>query len=284
MMDKRPWVLLRGLTRESGHWGDFPQRLAEADNGAPVICMDLPGNGRLFGDISPASVEAMADHCHSQWSAGNSAHSARVLAMSLGAMVAVAWAQRYPSDVSELVLVSTSLRPFSPIHHRLRPANYMRLVWLMSTSPPCETIEATILKLTSGRSWTDMQRTEVLQRWCLLRRQHPVARANALRQLLAAARFQAPLVSPLQDRNAILLLAGNGDRLVDPRCSDALSRAWGVLLHKHPMAGHDLPLDDSDWVIRKVLDRRARTQESIGSIAVWPEATSPPAPTLYPSS
>ena len=30
------WVFLRGLTRESAHWGDFPQRFAAALPGARV--------------------------------------------------------------------------------------------------------------------------------------------------------------------------------------------------------------------------------------------------------
>ena len=29
-MSVHTWVLLRGLTRESGHWGDFPARLLRA--------------------------------------------------------------------------------------------------------------------------------------------------------------------------------------------------------------------------------------------------------------
>ena len=58
------WVLLRGLTREAGHWGDFAQRLA--DRLAPtdeVVALDLPGNGTRNAGNSPASVPAMAAAC-----------------------------------------------------------------------------------------------------------------------------------------------------------------------------------------------------------------------------
>ena len=43
-----------------------------------------------------------------------------------------------------------------------------------------------------------------------------------------------------------------GDRLVDPRCTTAIARAWGVPHELHPWAGHDVPLDDPGWVIEQV--------------------------------
>jgi len=47
-------------------------------------------------------------------------------------------------------------------------------------------------------------------------------------------------------------LNGARDRLVDARCSERLAQAWQVELHTHPDAGHDLPLDDGEWVARQV--------------------------------
>ena len=55
------WVLLRGLTRESRHWGEFPARLQSRFANSNVVALDLPGNGRLNAQRSPASIEAMAD-------------------------------------------------------------------------------------------------------------------------------------------------------------------------------------------------------------------------------
>jgi len=49
-----------------------------------------------------------------------------------------------------------------------------------------------------------------------------------------------------------IVLAGAGDRLVDPRCSLAIARRWHCPLALHPEAGHDLPLDDGAWVAREV--------------------------------
>ncbi|MDK9702703.1 MAG: alpha/beta hydrolase [Sulfuritalea sp.] len=241
-----PWILLRGLTREARHWGDFPQRLGEAFPGTPVICLDLPGNGKLNGMRSPHSVEAMADYCHAEVAQLGSVAPCRVLAMSLGAMVAVAWAQRHPDDVAAAVLIGTSLRPFSPFHRRLRPANYPRLLRLFGAKASDREIETAILELTTR---LQQDPAAVIEQWLHWRRQNPVSRRNALLQLLAAARYRAPRRPPLE---RMLLLAGAGDALVDPCCSQALATCWDLPLAVHPVAGHDLPLDDGIWVLGEI--------------------------------
>ena len=45
-----------------------------------------------------------------------------------------------------------------------------------------------------------------------------------------------------------LLLASRNDGLVDVRCSRGLAAAWKVPLVEHASAGHDIPLDDPEWV------------------------------------
>ena len=241
-----PWILLRGLTRETRHWGTFPQRLSESLGGAQVICVDLPGNGRLNHMQSPLSVEAMADYCHAELACRGIARPCHVLAMSLGAMVAVAWAQRHPEDIAGAILINTSLRPFSPFHQRLRPSNYMRVLYLLAGSVSAEELEAAILGMTT-RLVTGQR--NVIREWLQWRREHPVSSRNALRQLLAAARYRAPQRSPFA---RLLLLAGAGDRLVDPRCSQTLASRWQARLVMHPTAGHDLPLDDEAWVLSEI--------------------------------
>lgn len=243
-----PWVLLRGLTREVRHWGRFPQQLGDALPGMPVICLDLPGNGLLNRLESPHGVEAMADYCHAEIARRGIAAPCRVLAMSLGAMVAVAWAQRYPDDVAAAVLINTSLRPFSPLQHRLRPSIYPRLLRLFVLPASGRQIETAILRMTTRRV---PDPDAVIEEWLRWRRENPVSRRNALIQLLAAARYRAPRHRPL-DR--ILLLAGGADRLVDPQCSRELALAWDVPLQIHAAGGHDLPLDDEAWVVQRIRD------------------------------
>ena len=240
------WVLLRGLTRESRHWGRFPQYLGDAFDSARVICLDLPGNGKLNHLASPRSVEAMADYCHAELSSRGIVSPCRVLAMSLGAMVAVAWADKYPGDIAAAVLISTSLRPFSPFYRRLRPANYPRLLRLFGPKPNDRELETAILETTT-RLVPDP--VLVIEQWLQWRRENPVSSRNALSQLLAAALYRAPDKRPIEH---LLLLAGARDALVDPRCSLQLAAQWEAPIAIHPEAGHDLPLDDDAWMLAQI--------------------------------
>jgi pimeloyl-ACP methyl ester carboxylesterase len=243
------WVFLRGLTRESRHWGGFVDEFTQALPGSPVVALDLPGNGHLNSFPSPKGVPAMVAHCRTQLALRQVEGPVRLLAMSLGAMVAVAWAQAHPQEVVSQVLINTSLRPFSPFYQRLKPANYGVLLRLVLSRASDEAWERAVLRLTSNH-WAN-QPEAVLPQWLALRAANPVSHANALRQLLAAARFRAPL-TPLAVPT--LLLASENDQLVSVNCSKTLARVWRTTLRLHTSAGHDLPLDNGPWVAAQVRD------------------------------
>ncbi len=240
------WILLRGLTRESGHWGAFPALLQQRLPGARILALDLPGNGRLNHIRSSATIEATMESCRQQLQALAIAPPWHLLAMSLGAMVAVDWATRHPEELAGCVLINTSLRPFSPWYRRLRPANYGALLGLLLAHRTARGREQTILRLTSRHLQPD---APVLDHWTALREARPVSPSNALRQLLAAARYNAPARAPAVP---LLALGSARDALVDVRCSRRLAQQWDVALLEHPTAGHDLPLDDGPWLAEQV--------------------------------
>lgn len=242
------WVFLRGLTRESRHWGNFPAFFRDEIGNADIIALDLPGNGQLYRMRSPASVAAMARHCRDELQARGMRPPFHVLAMSLGAMMAVAWADLHADELAGCVLINTSLRPFNPIHQRLRPGSYGTLLKLLLPGGSPETRERRILRLTS-RLASDPER--IVAAWSAWQSQYPVAPANALRQLWAAGRYRAPRRRPAVP---LLILASAADALVDPRCSRQLAQHWQADFAEHPAAGHDIPLDDGAWVARQVRD------------------------------
>ncbi len=242
------WILLRGLTREAGHWGDFPEQLrAQLPPGARVLTVDLPGNGRRYLDRSPARIGSIMQACRQQMQALGIDPPWNVLAMSLGAMVAVEWAARHPQELGGCVLINTSLRPFSPWYRRLRPANYGAMLRLLLALRNPRQREQTILRMTSAQP--EQAGAGVIEQWTAIRKARPVSAGNALRQLVAAARYRAPAQPPAVP---LLLLACGGDRLVDPRCSARLAQQWGAELRAHRSAGHDLPLDDGPWLAEQV--------------------------------
>ena len=251
------WVLLRGLTREARHWGPLPQQLARipqvaetaADGStSQVVALDLPGNGEFYRQASPLSVRGMVDFARRQLRARGLAPPYSLLAMSLGGMVATDWAQRFPQEVARLVLVNTSMRPYSRAAERLRPGNWLLLALLAARWPDARHAERTIHQLTCERT---SRREEDVAAWAGIRNSAPVSAANAWHQLWAAARFASGAVAP---RCPTLVLSSANDRLVHPRCSARLAKAWQAAHHVHPWAGHDLPHDDPDWVCRRIMD------------------------------
>ena len=145
------WVLLRGLTREGGHWGGFVGQLQSALPGARVLALDLPGNGERHLERSPVRVQAMTDALRVALAAKGARPPCHLLALSLGAMVAIDWADRWPDEVAGAVLINTSLARFSPWPHRLRPANYPALLSTVTGWGGVAVREATLLRLTSAR-------------------------------------------------------------------------------------------------------------------------------------
>lgn len=249
MADDLPWVLLRGLTREAGHWGPLPAMLRERLPGTRILTIDLPGAGERHVMRSPTSIRATMEDCRAQLHALGVTRC-HLLAMSLGAMVAVEWTHRHPQEVASAVLVNTSLRPFSAWHQRLRPHHYPALLGVLWPWRDAHAREAVVLRLTSRRRFTAAQKMAVVDAWVALRERHPVSTANALRQLLAAARYRAPAQAP---GVPLQVLVGADDGLVDPACSHRFALAWQLPVRTHPTAGHDLALDDPAWLVDEVV-------------------------------
>lgn len=250
------WVLLRGLTREARHWGAFPQQLAEATqvpSADQVLALDLPGNGAFCRETSPRSMRGMVDFARQQLLARGLQPPYSLLAMSLGAMVAADWARQYPLEACRLVLINTSMRPFSSVTERLRPGKGLhnwrclaRLAAHWQSTAYADDVERAIHQLTCNQI---ISRDEDLAAWVRIRKDAPVSAANAGRQLWAAAGFS----SAAAPRCPVLVLSSAGDQLVDPRCSARLARAWQAGHHEHPWAGHDLPHDDAAWVCQRIV-------------------------------
>ena len=262
------WVFLRGLVRESAHWDDFPDIFRAAIPGARVHLIDLPGNGQHWRLPSPLTLretmeavraEALAA-MQAQFKSGsglpytdNSMHDQRdpllpfyLFTISLGGMVAVEWANRHSDELAGAVLINTSLRGISPLNQRLSLGAWPLIARIVATADVAKR-ERLIFELTSSLQDPSAR---LIENRVDTHRRHPVQLKNVFRQLWAAARYLPPLEKP---PIPLLLLNGKGDRMVDPTCTQAIARRWNIEPTIHPWAGHDLPLDDPEWVITAVL-------------------------------
>ncbi|MBB3047699.1 pimeloyl-ACP methyl ester carboxylesterase [Litorivivens lipolytica] len=239
------FILLRGLGRGQSHWMGFAERLAEACPDASVVCLDLPGNGELWFEKSPLSLEEAARSLRRDCLRRGLQPPFRIVGLSMGAMVGLAWFTAEPSDIKELVMINSSLASVCPIYQRMRPAAFLRLLpGLLSR----RWRERAVLSLTCNLRRHDR---ELLRVWDAIALEQPVSATNVLRQLAAAARY-CPQPLPLAP---IRLVASRTDRLVDVRCSQAIAEHWQLPLIVHDTAGHDLPVDDPDWLIQTLLHR-----------------------------
>jgi pimeloyl-ACP methyl ester carboxylesterase len=241
------WILLRGLARESGHWGDFVPLLQSAFPNAQITLLDLPGTGSFYRETSPNSIKEITNsvrrHALDQ---GLLEQPVTILALSLGAMVAWEWMRRYPEDICGAALMNTSFADVSPFYQRLRWQSYKDFAALLMTRN-LRKRELGILQLTSNRR----QHEQIAQAWEKIQIERPISLKNSFIQIKAAATYRPGDIRPKQP---ILLLNGLGDRLVSPACSEAIHKKWNLKLCRHQWAGHDLTLDDGAWVVSLLKD------------------------------
>ncbi|MDP4302080.1 alpha/beta fold hydrolase [Leptothrix discophora] len=259
------WLLVRGLSRSTAHWGELPQALQAAlrRQGQPearVLGLDLPGNGRLWRERSPATIGAMTESLRTQWQDQQRALRAtladrplalHLLTLSMGGMVGLDWARRHPGELSRLVLVNSSLSGLAPLHWRMRPSAWPTLLRLLALPVGDRACERALHALTSREPAS--RREATVAAWTALRQAERVSRPNVLRQLVAAARYRVDGPKALAGLGLpVQVICSAGDALVDPRCSQRLAAALGTRPVCHPQAGHDLALDAPDWLIEQV--------------------------------
>ena len=242
------WILLRGLARESRHWGAFIPRLQAMFPSAQITLLDLPGTGCYYQENSPKTIAEITHQVRAHALAqGCLQQPVNLLALSLGAMVAWQWRQCYPEDIATATLMNTSFASLSPFYQRLRWQSYLRFISLVITNN-IRLREEKILQLTSNYS---DDANAILIEWEKIQTEQPISLKNSVRQIMAAASYKPSNCKPA---SPVLLLTSLHDRLVSPRCSMAIQQQWQLELRTHPKAGHDLTLDAGDWVAMQLKD------------------------------
>lgn len=242
------WLLLRGLARESAHWGSFIPLLQSTFPDAQISTLDLVGTGQFYQDNSPRNIKAITDIARRQAvERGLLEQPVTVLALSLGGMVAWEWMKNYPDDINGATLINTSFANLSPFYQRLRWQSYWQFFSLLRQRHVYQR-ELAIVQLVNNSRHLDDQ---IARDWGQIQTLRPVSMKNMLQQIIAASRYRPDNTKP---NVPVLLLNAQGDRLVAPACSAAIQQRWQLELRTHIWAGHDLTQDDGAWVVAQLSD------------------------------
>lgn len=266
------WILLRGLAREARHWDEFPEKLkaklAGQNDIARIDSLDMPGSGRYSEMKSPITIGEMTEFAREKFTeirrrqrerGETPSERTRLVAVSMGGMIAADWMDRWPDDFKEAVLINTSFHGFSPFYDRLRPS---AMKHLLSTLRPLTHFDREMKSMELVTNNLSLEAKKVIaEKWASYALERPFTLENFTRQLFASARYRAPVQKPTVP---MLVVYSQNDRMVSADCSKEIIRRWKTDFEVHPTAGHDLTLDDADWVIEKILAWQSKLKEIPG--------------------
>ena len=238
-------VLIRGLSRDSRHWLDFPKVMKKNNIFNELIFLDLPGFGTEWNESSPFNVEEITNFVRSKWLKEKKKEQGYIIiGMSLGGMVAINWASRFPEDIAGVVTINTSLPEISPKYKRVTPTGFIELMKMFSAED-FGVREELILALTSNRAESVDKYLKLFTRYQL---EMTADKKDIIKQVLAARNMK------IYDEliPSLLCLTSKGDRMVDCECSKDIAEKYNGVLHIHPDAGHDLTMDDPVWVVEEI--------------------------------
>jgi homoserine acetyltransferase len=191
--------------------------------------------------LTPVKIDEAVQQLRSQLP--SNLKSFGLLGISLGGMLATHWAQLYPSEIQQLVLINSSSR-LSSFNKRLLPKNYVSILKVLASSNEAQA-EEFILSTTSNfnEKWQPH-----LQDNIAYLKKHPIRSENFVRQLVLSTQANFKNIPECKK----LILCSKADRLVHYSCSEDIAKAWNCDIRYHEGAGHDLPLDDSPWIIEQI--------------------------------
>lgn len=227
-------LLIRGLFRGRYHWGNFPEELQQTLRGKKVVSFDIPGNGFLNFDRSPKSIEGMVESIRSQ---RLSKGKVSVVAISMGGMIGLKWAEMYPEEIETLICINTTSKGASPFYQRLLPRNYFRLAVSLFSNPFKR--ELYIHQMVSNRSVN----VNTVNKWACFSKLYPTKKCNFFRQLIAAQKYRAS-----KPRCQVFFISSKKDNLVSYKATRELATLWGLPLIINHHDGHDIPLDNPVWL------------------------------------
>ncbi|MEN9304004.1 MAG: hypothetical protein RL264_2433 [Bacteroidota bacterium] len=234
------FYLIRGLSRESGHWGDFLTYLSKEFPTANFFLLDLPGSGENRANNSPSTIPKIVDFISNKYLVNESDFNI-VLASSLGGVVAYEWVMRFPDYFSGIVLMNTSFKPICKNTERVKPKVLFKLLKIL-LHPKVLKREKMVLEINTNKAEIPI---ELIEKWVDIQEKRKMSKWNIFMQAIAGHRYRVAKKSiPIP----LLMLGSKMDKLVCSQCIQRVHNVFGGTLIWHETAGHCLPLDEPNWV------------------------------------
>ena len=237
------FVLIRGLARGNAHWLDFPEHLRTAFPSSNIMCLEIPGNGERNSEQTPFDPMVIVNDFRRAVFEKYSSPLC-VIGISLGGMLALKWAEAFPNEIQKAFVLNSSLAQLSNPFLRLRPSAYAA-VFSSIVIQDKTSREKSILKLISNLKMND---DFVSKKFVEIAYKSSTTISNFFRQLYLANRVRI-LGKP---QSEVFVLTAKNDKMVSYQCSVAIAKYLSAQYFVNLKAGHDLTLDDPDWVIDKI--------------------------------
>lgn len=248
-------ILLRGLTRGSGHWLDFPKLLSAeflktTHTQLNIELLELPGNGLKNNELSPTDpVEAINSLLEQSQFVKNN-ESFHLCGLSLGGMISLKIAEVYPQKIQSVTVINSSLKQYSYFYERLFPWHYIPIFKSLFFDDPA-LIEKKLLSITlNDKKCAESNFSELAE----FSQKYPVSFKNFIRQLKLANHIEINIEKFKKNQILLQVLTSKKDRLVSYMCSLKMAKAFNSSIHIHQQAGHDLPIDDPYWLSQKIIE------------------------------
>jgi len=241
-------VLLRGLARWSEHWLGFDEKLIE--QGFRVIMVDNRGFGRSNGaqNAEDFSLYDLADDV-AQIISRESPAGVHIVGLSLGAMIGLVLAATKPQLIRSLIMVNSSVGS-SGLPRLGRQALLVIIQVLLSGRRSY----GALARLLLGPNTSLEKREKLAAAWAAIDADAKISVRQLWRQLKAARAFSGS-VDMAAVQCPVTIVRCDGDQFVDPRNSNFIHKFISHSeLVAHPLAGHELAVDDPEWFVKTIKD------------------------------
>ena len=237
--------LLRGLTRESGHWGeDFSNNLQQKFPNAEITYLDLPGAGIYYEEKAPMSVPKIMEFMRERnlEEIESSRGENIIVATSLGGMVAMEWVKEHPQDFQGIVMICSAFKYICDLDERAQKQVRRDMIRVMFQRD-LEKRETTLLEINSNDS---NNFKENLESWIHIQEDQPMSKANILRQTIAGMRYG---IQDFVPQIPLLIIGSKADRMVCTTCIEKVHDEFGGELAWNENSGHGVPIDAPEWLV-----------------------------------